>query len=103
MTSALRAIPGETGLPLFGHTLRFMRDCNALFNEMHAKYGSVYYNKFLSYRAVHLLSPQGNEFVLLDRENNFSSRLAWNRLPKWFDAARWGRSSLPSTLDGRAI
>ncbi len=82
MTSALRAIPGETGLPLFGHTLRFMRDCNALFNEMHAKYGSVYYNKFLSYRAVHLLSPQGNEFVLLDRENNFSSRLAWNRALK---------------------
>ncbi len=79
---SLKAIPGESGLPVFGHTLRFMRDCNSLFDDMHNKYGSVYYNKFLSHRAVHLLSPEGNEFVLLDRENNFSSRLAWNRALK---------------------
>jgi len=27
---------------------------------------------------VHLLSPEGNEFVLLDRDKNFSSGKAWN-------------------------
>jgi cytochrome P450 len=78
MSSLPRAIPGESGTPILGHTLRFMKDCNRLFSEMHAEYGDVYYNKFLSSKVVHLLSPDGNEFVLLDREKNFSSRLAWN-------------------------
>ena len=78
MTAPLRMVPGENGLPLIGHTLRFMRNCNDLFNEMHAKYGPVYYNRFLATKAVHLLSPEGNEFVLLDRDKNFSSRAAWN-------------------------
>ena len=78
MTTALKTIPGESGLPLIGHTLRFMRDCNQLFDEMYLKYGPVYYNRFLRAKVVHLFSPQANEFVLLDRDNNFSSRQAWN-------------------------
>lgn len=78
MTAPLKTIPGENGLPLVGHSFKFMKDCNVLFNEMHAKYGSVYYNRFLHAKAVHLLSPDGNEFVLLDRDKNFSSRQAWN-------------------------
>lgn len=78
MTVALRPIPGESGLPLLGHTLHFMRNCNELFEHMSNKYGPVYYNHFLSTKAVHLLSPEGNEFVLLDRDKNFSSRKAWN-------------------------
>lgn len=79
MTPSLKSIPGESGLPIVGHTLRFMQDCNTLFNEMHAKYGTVYFNKFVTDKTIHLLSPQGNEFVLLDREKNFSSKQAWNR------------------------
>lgn len=78
MTQGLKTVPGERGLPIVGHTLRFMRDCNLLYKDMHAKYGPVYYNHYLSSKVVHLLSPAGNEFVLLDREKNFSSRLAWN-------------------------
>jgi len=79
MTAPLKSIPGENGLPLFGHSLRFIKNCNHLFDEMYAKYGSVYYNNFLNTKAIHLLSPDGNEFVLLDREKNFSSRKAWNK------------------------
>lgn len=78
MTQSLRLIPGESGLPLLGHSLRFMRNCNDLYSEMYARYGSVYYNRFFTQKAVHLLSPDGNEFVLLDRENNFSSKQAWD-------------------------
>ena len=63
---------------MIGHTLRFMNNCNQLFEEMHEKYGPVYYNRFLRAKVVHLFSPEANEFVLLDREKNFSSRLAWN-------------------------
>lgn len=64
MSAALRTIPGEAGLPLIGHALRFKKDCTLLYRDMHAKYGSVYYNYFLHKKAVHLLSPEGNEFVL---------------------------------------
>lgn len=78
MTIPLKAIPGEKGLPVFGHILKFMKNCNHLFDEMHDKYGDVYYNNFLHNKAIHLLNPDGNEFVLLDRDKNFSSRKAWN-------------------------
>lgn len=79
MTVPLKTIPGENGLPVIGHTLKFIKNCNHLFDEMHGKYGPVYYNRFLQAKAVHLLSPDGNEFVLLDRDKNFSSRKAWNK------------------------
>jgi cytochrome P450 len=79
MTAPLKTIPGENGLPVFGHVFRFIKNCNNLFDEMHQKYGPVYYNNFLNTKAIHLLSPEGNEFVLLDREKNFSSRKAWNK------------------------
>lgn len=78
MSAPLKSIPGENGLPVFGHVFRFIKNCNHLFDEMHEKYGAVYYNNFLNTKAIHLLSPNGNEFVLLDREKNFSSRKAWN-------------------------
>ena len=78
MTETLKTIPGENGLPIVGHTLKFISNCYNLFDEMHEKYGSVYYNRFLQVKAIHLLSPEANEFVLLDRNKNFSSRQAWN-------------------------
>jgi len=79
MSASLKPIPGENGLPIFGHLLKFIKNCNHLYDEMHEKYGPVYYNKFLNEKAVHLLTPNGNEFVLLDRDKNFSSKKAWNR------------------------
>lgn len=78
MTITSKVIPGEKGLPFLGHVLHFMKNCNQLFNDMHAKYGDVYYNRYLRKTAVHLLSPEGNEFVLLDRDKNFSSKKAWS-------------------------
>lgn len=78
MSAAIKTIPGENGLPLFGHSFKFMKNCNAMYDEMVAKYGSIFYSRYLGTKALNLLSPEGNEFVLLDRENNFSSRKAWN-------------------------
>lgn len=78
MSEMLQEVPGENGLPFLGHSLRFKRNCNQLYNEMYERYGPVYYSKFLGTKAVTLLSPEGNEFVLLDRAGNFSSRKAWN-------------------------
>ncbi len=74
----MKAIPGEKGLPIFGHSLHFLRDCNKLINSMVERHGQVYYNYYLHTKVVGLMSPEGNEFVLLDRAKNFSSRKAWN-------------------------
>ena len=78
MALPLKTVPGENGLPIIGHAVYFMRDCNKLFEKMVAKYGPIYSNKYLNVNSVHLMSPEGNEFILLDREKNFSSKLAWN-------------------------
>jgi cytochrome P450 len=74
----MKSIPGERGLPVLGHSLRFLKDCNVLINTMHQRYGPVYYNYYLYTKVIGLLSPDANEFVLLDRDKNFSSRKAWN-------------------------
>ena len=78
MSVPLKTVPGENGLPVFGHAIHFIRDCNKLFEHMSNKYGPIYSNKYFKVNSVHLLSPEGNEFILLDREKNFSSKLAWN-------------------------
>ena len=78
MTTPLKTIPSEDGLPLFGHALHFMRNCNELLESMVAKHGPIYANRYLKVKSIHLLSPEGNEFILLDREKNFSSKQAWN-------------------------
>ena len=74
----MKSIPGERGWPVFGHSLNFLKDCNTLINSMHERFGPVYYNYYLHTKVVVLLSPDANEFVLLDRDKNFSSRKAWN-------------------------
>ena len=78
----MKAVPSESGLPYLGHILPFLRNCNDLFDEMVAKHGKVYSNKYAGKYILHLMTPDANEFVLLDRGKNFSSRLAWNRTLK---------------------
>jgi len=78
----VKTIPSELGLPYLGHILPFLRNCNTLFDEMVAKHGSVYSNRYAGKEVLHLMTPDANEFVLLDRGKNFSSRLAWNRTLK---------------------
>lgn len=78
MTAPFKTIPSENGLPIVGHALHFIHNCNDLFEQMVSKHGPVYSNKYFKVNSVHLLSPEGNEFILLDRDKNFSSRLAWN-------------------------
>ena len=74
----MKIVPGERGWPIFGHALSFIRDSNQLHAKMVARHGAVYYNYYLNTKVFGLMSPDANEFVLLDRDKNFSSRKAWN-------------------------
>jgi len=71
-------IPGETGMPLFGHTFTMLKDPVALGTYMREKYGDVYRSNSFFRHNVSLNGPDANEFLLMDREKNFSSEMGWS-------------------------
>ncbi|MDH4393532.1 MAG: hypothetical protein QE285_19180, partial [Aquabacterium sp.] len=73
MTALLyQDIPLVKGLPLVGNLIKFLRDPldNAQSLEVH---GNVVRSRTF-FETVTLLGPDANQFVLHDREGNFSSR-----------------------------
>lgn len=73
-------IPGDYGLPIFGHTFAFLKDFHQLLNDASEKYGDIYRGSVMFQRGITLLGPEANEFVLRDQAHVFSSRAAWNPL-----------------------
>ena len=75
------SIPLVKGLPIVGNLPKFLRDplANAQSLEVH---GNVVRSRTF-FETVTLLGPEANQFVLHDREGNFSSRGGWYY---WIDA-----------------
>lgn len=73
----LSHIPGETGLPLLGQTLQFVRQPTQMPQRLWREYGTISRGNVLFESAVHLLGPEANQFVLADREGNFSAHQGW--------------------------
>lgn len=75
------AIPLVKGYPLIGNLPKFLRDplANAQSLEAH---GTIVRSRVF-FETVTLLGPDANQFVLHDREGNFSSRGGWQY---WIDA-----------------
>jgi len=73
----LEDVPGEYGWPLIGMTVRELRQPLAYSRYMLETYGSVYRTFTLLTKKVVVVGPEANEFFLLDREKNFSSKLGW--------------------------
>ena len=80
-TLPYHAIPLVKGLPLVGNLIKFLRNPldNAQSLEVH---GNVVRSRTF-FETVTLLGPDANQFVLHDREGNFSSRGGWYY---WIDA-----------------
>lgn len=71
-------IPGDSGAPLIGDTLHFLRDLKGLTGEKYRDHGAVFrVNTFFQHTIV-MLGPQANEAVLKDSAHYFSNALAWN-------------------------
>ena len=79
--SPYHTIPLVKGWPLVGNLPQFLRNplANAQSLEQH---GSVVRSRTF-FETVTLLGPEANQFVLHDREGNFSSRAGWSY---WIDA-----------------
>lgn len=75
------SIPLVKGLPIVGNLPKFLRSplANAQSLEVH---GNVVRSRTF-FETVTLLGPEANQFVLHDREGNFSSRGGWYY---WIDA-----------------
>ncbi len=73
-------IPGESGAPVVGLTLELLRDPQKVSDRLVSKYGHVYWTSAFGRKTVTLLGPDANEFVLMDRGKNFSSKGGWDPL-----------------------
>jgi cytochrome P450 len=74
---ALRAIPGDEGLPVFGNTFKLLKDPQAFGRSMVARFGHVFRNNAFGGTTIMLMGPEANELVLFDRDKLFSSEQGW--------------------------
>ena len=82
---ALGHLPGPKGHWLSGNVNGLLPNLGPFVREQQAEFGDCFtIGLFRDSRAVMLVGPQANETVLLDRDQNFSSRLGWEVLLELF-------------------
>ncbi len=72
-------LPGDYGMPVFGRTFKALRDPLNNIRSLYDTYGPVCRTSVFFQKSVDLFGPEANEFVLRDRERNFSSRYGWDK------------------------
>lgn len=80
----LSHIPGPPAPRGIGHTLQILRDSYGLQQKCIARYGPVYKVKLLGVWRVNLCGADAMEMVLLDKQQNFSSKMGWDSLNRLF-------------------
>lgn len=78
--STLPLPPGRQGLPVVGHTLRYVRDPLALFEEVYAERGPVSWMGAIGRRWTCLLGPEASEAVFRNADRAFASGPGWSYL-----------------------
>jgi cytochrome P450 len=73
----LASIPGRKGLPVLGILPEAVRDPLAFTKQMYEAYGPIHRFYACGNWNVQLVGPEANEFVLFDREGNFSAYGGW--------------------------
>ena len=83
-TGRLDLIRVHMGMPIFGSTFEFLRDPFVFHQSRREKYGLVYKFSAFGGETVVLHGADALEYVLMDRERNFSSKNGWDILEKVF-------------------
>jgi cytochrome P450 len=76
-SAELRGIPGKKGLPILGILPEAVRDPFSFTRRMYEEFGPVHRFYACGNWNVQLVGPEANEFVLFDREGNFSAYGGW--------------------------
>ncbi|KAA9157928.1 cytochrome P450 [Amycolatopsis acidicola] len=71
--SGLRAVPGDYGLPLVGHTLYGLTNVLDSARERYEEYGPVAWSGMLGTKVVGVNSPDGIERVMANRDKSFGN------------------------------
>ena len=75
--SALKHLPGDEGLPFFGHLFEFMADATGFYNRRRAKYGDIYKVHTLFGSSIVLAGPTANRFILIEQAKKTTNKEAW--------------------------
>lgn len=78
--SELKPVPGDSGLPLLGHGLEYLRDPVKMWENRYKRYGPVSWFETFGRQFVALLGPDASDVVLSNRDKAFASGDAWRFL-----------------------
>ena len=79
-------IPGDYGLPVFGHTFRILRDVHGYLRDSRERWGLLFRADIGFQRQVIALGPDLSQQVLLDEGRDFSSEMGYARtMAAFFD------------------
>ncbi len=70
-------IPGDYGWPILGQTLSFLYKPVEFPRHLYERYGSISRGHVYFERAVNMLGPEANQFVLANRDGVFSAYRGW--------------------------
>ena len=84
-TRELDHLPEDKSLPFIGRTLDFILRPVNLVESQYRKLGAVFQSNLFFRRVVTMCEPDAAELLLMDREQNFSSRLGWLKMSPLFD------------------
>ncbi|MGH8493608.1 MAG: cytochrome P450 [Moraxellaceae bacterium] len=72
------SLPSAKGPFFIGYLLDFMRDPLAFTQKLEKEYGPLIETRIMGQNFIVMLGPEANQFVLQDREGNFSSFGGWD-------------------------
>lgn len=77
-STVLKRIPVDRGPRLIGYLMDFMRDPLAFTQKLEKQHGLLVETSIMGTTFVAMLGPEANQFVLQDRDGNFSSFGGWD-------------------------
>lgn len=100
----LAHIPGESGLPGVGNTLKLLKDPVGYSLDMFSEYGPVFRAKVFGDWHVTLLGAEANELVLRNKDQVFSNEQGWGPvLDKLFPGGLMLMDGDEHRIDRRAL
>ncbi len=78
MPSSLAHIPGDRGMPTVGHSLKFLRNAQALVEAYRKRHGDVFRLRLLGVDTVIFLTPQATKEIYIDPNRVLSSEKGWH-------------------------
>ena len=76
--SGLRAVLGDPGVPLVGHSLGFLQNSLAICERMYERFGPIFWLNAFGTQIVMVLGPDALETVFTNRDGVFSSEGGWD-------------------------